>query len=435
MVAFASAYAAGQGTATAQTDERVLAWGRSSFGQLGDGGTTDRLEPVAVDAPVCDRIDQVVGGNFHTLAVTRDGRLLSWGRNNYGQLGDGSTTSRGAPGAVELPEEDTITQVAAGSSHSLAVTSDGRVLSWGRNHFGQLGDGTTDSRGTPGEVDLPDGVTVTHVAAGAAHGLALTSDNQLLAWGENSYGQLGDGTTQHRDTPVTVDLPEDTTVAELATGSLHHSLVRTTDGRLLSWGRNNYGQLGDGTKDNRATPDAVELPDDAVITQAAVGGWHSLAVTDDGRALAWGQNVFGQVGDGTNTSRQTPVAVDLPEDTTIAEVATGSQYHSLARTTDNRVLAWGANSSGELGDGTTDQRYAPVDTLLPDDLTVTALAAGYRHSLVLAEARKPEDTEAEGTEAEQSDDTEAESSEAESGEAGSAERNDASAKDSDGGNS
>ncbi|QVQ51184.1 hypothetical protein J4H86_20515 [Spiractinospora alimapuensis] len=361
----------------------TLSWGRNSFGQLGDGETANASTPVNVDLPAGESLVQVVGGQYHSLAVTSRGRLLSWGRNNYGQLGDGTSTNREAPAEVELPGEATVTHVAAGSAHSLAVTSDGTVLAWGLNNFGQLGDGTTTNRGTPREVELPDGTAVRQVAAGAAFGLALTTDDRLLAWGENSYGQLGDGTTNHRGTPVEVDLPDGAGVSQVATGSLYHALALTTDGTLLSWGRNRYGQLGDGTDDNRATPGAVDLPDGVTVTQAAVGGWHSLAVTDDGDVLAWGQNLYGQLGDDTNTDRDTPIQVPLPEDTAITEVATGSQYHSLARSSDGEVFAWGANGSGELGDGTTTRRHTPVKTRLADGSEITALAAGYRHSFAL----------------------------------------------------
>lgn len=386
---------AAQSPAAAEVDPdgRTFAWGRNSFGQLGEGGTTDRHTPAAVGPTSGGTPEAVVGGNFHTLALTADGRVRSWGRNNYGQLGEGSTTSRATPGVVHLPEEDSINEVAAGSAHSLALTSDGRVLSWGRNHLGQLGDGGTTSRATPSEVDLPRGVSVTDVAAGAAHSLALTADGTLLAWGDNSYGQLGDGTTTNRSTPVEIRLPAAITITELATGGLYHSLALTDEGHLLSWGRNNYGQVGDGTDRDRVRPRYVDLPEDVTVTQAGVGGWHSLAVTEGGRVLSWGQNTFGQLGDSTKTARNAPTHVTLAEDTTVAEVATGSQYHSLARTTDGRVLAWGANSSGELGDGTTEHRDAPVETALPDEITVTGLGAGYRHVLALAEPADERGTE------------------------------------------
>lgn len=273
---------------------------------------------------------------------------LSWGDNGAGQLGDGSTAERDVPGPVSLPDDAALTQLDAGVSHTLGLTLDGRVLAWGDNGAGQLGDGSTDPSTTPVEVALPEDVTVTQVAAGSDHGLALTSDGRVLAWGSNAVGQLGDGTTTtDRTTPVEVQLPEGVTVIRLSAGE-GHSLALTDDGRVLAWGGNVDGQLGDGTQLTRSTPVEVELPAGAEITGISAGRNHSLAVTSDGGVLAWGWNSDGQLGDGTTTTRTTPVEVPLPDGVTVADVSGGNR-HSLAVTTTGRVLTWGYNGQGQLG--------------------------------------------------------------------------------------
>ncbi|MFC7863359.1 Ig-like domain repeat protein [Streptomyces murinus] len=362
----------------------ALAWGDNGSGQLGDGTTTERLTPVGVHLPAGTTVTALAGGGDFSLAVTSDGRVLAWGNNSSGQLGDGTTTDRTTPVEVHLPTGTTVTAVAAGLSHSLALTSDGRVLAWGYNAFGQLGDGTTTERLTPVEADLPIGTTVTALSAGAYFSLAVTSDGGALAWGYNLFGQLGDGTTTNRATPVEVHLPAGTSVTSVAGGGFH-SLAVTTDGRALAWGYNAFGQLGDGTTTNRSTPVDVHLPTGTTVTAVAAGDIHSLALASDGRALAWGFNGSGQLGDGTTTNHSTPVDVHLPTGTTVTAVAAGDIF-SLALASDGRVLAWGNNNFGQLGDGTTTERSTPVASHLPAGTTVSALAAGDFHSLAVARA-------------------------------------------------
>ncbi|WP_018588427.1 RCC1 domain-containing protein, partial [Salinispora arenicola] len=339
--------------------DTVLAWGQNNDGELGDGTTTDRDTPVNVDLPAGTEVTDVAAVGDHSLALTSAGTVLAWGQNVHGQLGDGTTTDRDTPVNVDLPPGTDVTAIAAGDDHSLALTSAGTVLAWGQNVHGQLGDGTTTDRDTPVNVDLPPGTDVTAIAAGDDHSLALTSAGTVLAWGQNVHGQLGDGTTTERDTPVNVDLPPGTDVTAIAGGD-DHSLALTSAGTVLAWGQNDDGELGDGTTTDRDTPVDVDLPAGTEVTDVAAHGDHSLALTSAGTVLAWGNNSSGQLGDGTTTSNSTPVDVDLPAGTEVTAIA-GGDSHSLAVTSAGAVLAWGNNSSGQLGDGTTTDRDTPAD--------------------------------------------------------------------------
>ncbi len=309
--------------------------------------------------------------------------LLTWGGggDDDGELGDGTTTSRSTPATVNLPPDTKITAIAAGDNHSLALTSTGTVLAWGNNNDGKLGDGTTTSRSTPATVSLPPDTKITAIATTSDHNLALTSTGTVLAWGENNDKKLGDGTFTSRSTPVTVNLPPDTKVTAIAAG-FDHSLALTSTGTVVAWGEN-YGKLGDGTTSSRTAPVTVNLPPDTKITAIAAGDNHSLALTSTGTVLAWGSNSEGQVGDGTTSyKRSAPVNVDLPPGTTITAI-TGGRSHSLAVTSTGTALAWGENVSGQLGDGTTANRSTPGTVNLPPGTTITAVAAGDAHSLAL----------------------------------------------------
>ncbi|WP_253908854.1 RCC1 domain-containing protein [Corallococcus exiguus] len=263
-----------------------------------------------------------------------------------------------------------------GALHTLALKQDGTVWAWGYNVYGQIGDGTTTNRSTP--VQVAGLTSVTALASGAYHTLALKQDGTVWAWGHNSYGQLGDGTTTDRIAPVQV--AGLTSVAALA-GDGHHSLALKQDGTVWAWGYNLFGQLGDGTTTQRRTP--IQVPGLTGVAALAGGGYHTLALKQDGTVWAWGRNENGQLGDGTTTQRLTPVRVQAL--TGITALAAGN-YHSLALKSDGTVWAWGYNNGGQLGDGTQTQRPTPVQV---QALTgVTSLAAGETCSLAL----KPDGT-------------------------------------------
>ena len=371
------------------------AWGLGTSGQLGNNGTASSPTPVAPLLP--DRAygyQQAAGGSFHSLGLRADGTAWAWGYNNRGQLGDGTGTTRRTPVAVAqgaLPATARLTQVAAGEIHSLALAADGTAYAWGNNGSGRLGDGTTTNRTRPVAVAqgaLPATARLTQVAAGEGHSLALAADGTAYAWGDNSSGQLGDGTTTDQTTPVAVAqgaLPATARLTQVAAGQ-YHSLALAADGTAYSWGDNGSGQLGDGTTTNHTSPVAVAqgvLPTTARLVQVAAGDRHSLALAADGTLYAWGENADGQLGDGTYTDRSAPVAVTMPAGVRFVQVSAGNAY-SLALAADGTLYGWGRNGNGQLGDGTTSQRLTPVAEA-SGTVAWTALAAGSlaNHSLVL----------------------------------------------------
>src|SRR5207302_831082 len=193
----------------------LYAWGSNSAGQLGDGTTTDRSTPVAVDTSGAlsgKTVTAIAAGGYHTVALTSDGRLFAWGSNGAGQLGDGTTTNRSTPVAVDTSgalSGKTVTAISAGHDHTAAPTRRGSVLAWGGNSAGQLGDGSENAYVTPVAVDTSgalSGKTVIAISAGGSHTMALTSNGQLFAWGGSYYGQLGDGSFQENDPPAAVDM-------------------------------------------------------------------------------------------------------------------------------------------------------------------------------------------------------------------------------------
>jgi alpha-tubulin suppressor-like RCC1 family protein len=379
------------------------AWGYNFYGQLGDGTTTNRTTPVAADMSgtlLGESVTAIAAGGYHTVALASDAKVFAWGYNRFGQLGDGTTTNRTTPVAVDMSGAllgKTVIAVAAGYYHTVALTSDGKVFAWGNNGFGQLGDGTTIDRRTPVPVDMSGallGKTVTAIAAGDYHTVALTSDGKVFAWGANDVGQLGDGTAADRLRPVAVDMSgvlRGKTVSAIAAGG-YYTVALTSDGKVFAWGANDVGQLGDGTHTHRSRPVAADMSGALLgktVTAIAAGGYHTVALTSDGKVFAWGYNVIGQLGDGTTISRRTPVAVDMTGSLmgkSVTAIAAGG-YHTVALTFDGKVFAWGFNRVGQLGDGTTTNRSRPVAVGMSGALlgkTVSAIAAGHSYTVALA---------------------------------------------------
>jgi len=314
-------------------------------------------------------VSGVSGGGSHSLAVRPDGTVLSWGQNFAGQLGDGGFVFY-AERAQSVPNLTGVASVVAGTSHSLAVKTTGSVWSWGENSSGQLGDGTTTARKRPNKIPNLTGV----VAADASlHSLALKGDGTVWAWGANGQGQLGDGTTAARPTPAQV--ANLSGVKAVAAGS-NFSVALKTDGTVWAWGANNLGQLGDGTDAQRTAPVRVTGLSD--VTAVAAGSGHAVALKSDGTVWAWGANNFGQLGDGTTTLRTSPVQVQGLSG--VASVACGD-YSALARKADGTVWSWGSNFGGALGDGTNTQRNSPVKAV--NMKNALAIAAGGQHSFAL----------------------------------------------------
>ena len=356
------------------SEGRIFTWGANFFGQLGNGTFVDELSPTNVTSNFSLNTGEIITkislGLSHSSAITSEGRVFTWGRNYEGQLGDGTVMDRNTPTQInfsDLLEGETITEVALGNVHSTAITSEGRVFTWGTNSNGQLGNGTVVDELYPIEItsnfSLNTGETITEVDLGNNYSLAITSEGRIFAWGSNGVGQLGDGTTTDRYTPTEItdnfSLNTEETITEFNLGESHSSAI-TSEGRIFTWGWNDYGRLGDGTTTNRYTPTEITgnfiLNDGETITDVSLGYGHSAAITSEGRVFTWGINAYGMLGDGTITKRYTPTEITNNFSLNTEEIITGislGRYHSAALTSEGRIFTFGRNYEGQLGNGTT----------------------------------------------------------------------------------
>ncbi|HRJ15235.1 MAG TPA: putative Ig domain-containing protein, partial [Saprospiraceae bacterium] len=330
-------------------------WGLNNDGQLGDGSTAQRLTPVNVSG-LTSGVASLTAGGYHTCAVTSGGAVKCWGRNASGQLGDGTAAQRLTPVDVSGLTSG-VASLTAGEVHTCAVTTSGGAKCWGSNGTRALGDNSSTNRLTPVDVSgLTSGVA--SLTAGSNHTCAVTTSGGAKCWGYNEYGRLGDGSTTTRGAPV--DVSGLTSGVASMTAGYGHTCALTATGGVKCWGNNSLGQLGDGSTTTRWTPvDVSGLT--SGVAKIEAGNYHACAVTTAGGAQCWGVNNYGVLGDGSATSRLTPVNVNGL--TSGVDSLTAGEYHTCAITTSGGAKCWGYNFSGQLGDGTSTNRATPVDVL------------------------------------------------------------------------
>ncbi|MCP4699402.1 MAG: hypothetical protein GY862_21530 [Gammaproteobacteria bacterium] len=325
----------------------------------------------------------VSGGVSHTCALTASGGALCWGDNSHGQLGDGSTANSSIPMDVSGLSSG-VSAVTAGNYHSCALTASGGVMCWGDNSYGQLGDGTAANSNVPvGVSGLSSGISA--ITAGGYYTCALTASGGIKCWGRNNTGQLGDGTKTDSSTPVNVSGLSSGVTAIAAggygNGQYGHTCALTASGGVKCWGPNTFGQVGDGSgNNNRPAPVDVSGLSSGVSAIAA-GGTHTCALTAAGGVKCWGFNRYGQLGDGTTVwTSATPV--DVSGLNGVVSAITANADHTCALNASGGIKCWGFNNGGQLGDGTKINSNLPVDV---SGLSsgVSAVGAGYHHACAL----------------------------------------------------
>ena len=333
---------------------RLAAAALLSLGFVGTGfAQPSQLDPT---------VTQVAAGSGHTCALTSEGGVQCWGYNGLGQLGNGSTTFNSPTPVAVSGLASGVVAITAGDSHTCALTSEGGVQCWGYNVDGELGNGSTTNSLTPVAVSgLASGVVA--ITGGGGHTCALISGGAVQCWGYNFYGQLGNGSTTNSPTRVAVNGLASGVVA--ITAGYSHTCALTSGGGAQCWGYNVSGQLGNGSFTTSLTPVAVSGLASGVVAMTA-GESHTCALTSGGGGQCWGVNFFGQLGNGSTTRSPTPVAVSGLASGVVT--ITAGQYHTCALISGGAVQCWGYNGDGDLGNGSGNDSPTPV--------AVSGLASG-----------------------------------------------------------
>lgn len=361
---FAKVIAAYSTTWALGTDGVAYGWGDNTGGKWGDGSVGgNATSPVQSTMPEGITFTEMAGNAKAAAAIGSDGNIYTWGSNSYGALGAGSSNMnlvRSTPTRLtSLPMDVKFTQMAGGNWHTVALGSDGRAYSWGDNSDGQIGNGSSAQAISPAVAAMPTGIRFVQVAAGDYHSLAIDSDANVWAWGLNQQGQLGNNSTTNSSRPVKVQLPAGVKAVEVA-GGWQNSAVVGSDGVIYAWGDNSEGQLGNNSTTDSWKPVPVAMPAGVSFTNVAVGQYHTVALDSNGDVWAWGNNDFGTLGTGNNQSSRKPVKVLTGKH--ITQVSATINY-TMVTARDGTVYGWGRNITGVLGNGTGEDTTSPTTVI------------------------------------------------------------------------
>jgi alpha-tubulin suppressor-like RCC1 family protein len=330
----------------------VKCWGNNQYGQLGDSSFIGRTVPIDVSG-LSSGVSTITAGGAHTCALTTGGGVKCWGANNAGQLGDGSNTRINVPVDVSGLTSG-VSAIAASNNHTCALTTGGGVKCWGANYAGQLGDGSNTSSNVPVDVSgLSSGSSA--IGAGDSHTCAVTTGGGVKCWGANNAGQLGDGSNTNSNVPV--DVSGLSSGVSIVTAGAEFTCAAPAGGGAKCWGNNQDGQLGDGSNTTSDVPvDVAGLS--GTVSAVSAGANFTCAMTSGGGVKCWGYNQTGQLGDGSFVGSTVPVDVTgLASGVSAIDAGT---FHTCALLSTGRLKCWGANFDGQLGNGSYTSSNVPV---------------------------------------------------------------------------
>lgn len=363
----------------------VFSWGRGEDGQLGLGDTSDQAEPQFLDALRGVSVKQLACGSGHTCVLTQDGEIYTWGRGDDGRLGHGDNGWKYVPRLVNALLGQVVTLVTCGSYHTAAVTNNGALFTWGGGMYGKLGHGNESGCTIPRKVEKLSGVQggVKYVACGSRHTVAVTTEGALYSWGDQDNGVAGHEKTEgHQYIPKLVEKLRDKVVIGLSACGFHTGCI-TQEKLVYIWGEGKFGRLGLGNERNCHSPRIVEHLRGTNPKQISCGGFHSAVITEDGKLYTFGGGEHGQLGVGDKFNRLVPTLVQALEDSFVEQIACGWS-HTVVLTEDG-ISSFGNAEHGKLGHGTVRKLSTPhlIETLKGHK--IVSIASYNEHTAALVE--------------------------------------------------
>ncbi|KAM3570285.1 hypothetical protein VYU27_007655 [Nannochloropsis oceanica] len=342
----------------------LYSWGRGEDGQCGNGSTHDQELPTPVEGLKHQTVVQIACGSGHTVVLTEDKDVWSWGRGDDGRLGHADNHWKYVPHLVTALSGKSIKQVTCGSYHTAAISDSGVLWTWGGGMYGKLGHGNELGHPAPCRVEALIGKEVEQIACGSRHTAALLSGGEVYCWGDRENGVCGIGEmAEHQYIPRELSALKGIKMRQVSACGFHTAAI-SDGGMLWTWGEGKFGRLGHSNEKNVMTPRCVEAVQGMRIKQVACGGFHSACVTEEGDVLTFGGGEHGQLGHGDKTNRMSPCVVKALEGKSIIQ-ATCGWSHTVALTMDGKVYTFGNGDHGKLGHGDSSKATTPrlVDPL------------------------------------------------------------------------
>lgn len=362
----------------------VFTWGRGEDGQLGLGDTSDQDEPTYVDALRGVGVRQIACGSGHTVVLTTDGEVYTWGRGDDGRLGHGDNGWKYVPRITQSLAGQVVVQVTCGSYHTAAVTGNGDLYTWGGGMYGKLGHGNEAGHSTPKRVEALVGLIVSQIACGSRHTAIITSTGAIYTWGDKENGVAGHGDTEgHQYTPKLLERLAGKRIVQLSACGFHTGCL-TDGGELYTWGEGKFGRLGHGAERNCHSPRLVETLIGKKPKQVSCGGFHTAVVTEDGHLYTFGGGEHGQLGHNDRVNKVKPTLVNALEGLFVSQITCGWS-HSVALTSTGRVYTWGNGDHGKLGHGSGRKVSIPHMVEKLKDYRVVRVASYNEHTAALVE--------------------------------------------------
>ncbi len=332
-----------------QTDGTLWAWGRNDYGQLGDGTNTNKNTPTQIGTDNDWHV--IAAGDTHSMAIKNDGTLWAWGRNNFGQLGDGTTVNKNTP--FQVNGDTDWKTISLDNEFTIALKTNGTIWGWGKNNLKQLGNPDPSPIYVPTQIGSDSNWKT--IDTGFQRSVALKTDNTFWGWGSGANGVFGNGGGNFSSAIPVQTLP-DTDWRQTSTAGT--TLAIRSDGSLWAWGENSFGSVGNGSFVNNGPnyiPNHIGIANNWV--SISMGTYASRAINSNNELFCWGYNVSGQVGDGTTINRNVPTQVGVGN-TWLS--TSGGLFYVVGLTTNHTLWAWGDNTYGQLGDGTFTNRLTPI---------------------------------------------------------------------------
>ena len=345
------------GSANAAVDAQgsLWVWGELRSSVTGAAPIFRSRVPTVIQTP---RIERVSCGGFAVLVLTNAGEILSFGNGGRGQLGHGDYEDQLVPKVIEALSGTRVVAIAAGNTHSMVLTHEGAVLSFGWGMYGQLGHGEAEYQFEPKLIEALRGVRVVAIEAGTAHSMALTDEGEVLTFGRGAMGCHGHIDQEGQLVPKVIEALSGVRVVAMAAGS-YHSMVLTDEGAVLSFGAGRYGLLGHGDEKNQLEPKMIEALRGLRVVAIAAGGMHSMVLTDEGTVLSFGWDNYGQLGHGNDEDCQLVPRVIMALRGVRVLAITACSHHSMVLTEEGEVLSFGLGRYGHLGHGDAENQRVP----------------------------------------------------------------------------